>query len=100
MTDTRWYYLDTQHIDYNTAKNECEARHEAVSVGTVLSVNLKKDGLESLIKVSGADLAWRQSTTGGWANSVSGVVLGIYDDTNHASAVTMVKDFAWEEPLA
>ena len=93
MAHVRWYRLDTTHPDFDTAINNGRDQHTTEFPGTVFSRTPKLDGSEEIVKVQGASKIWRQSTM--WADIVSGVVLAIYDRSDHYIAQTLIETESW-----
>jgi len=92
MFDLIWLHMDTTHPSYAGAIVVMRAQHEALD-DFKLSINLKKDGLESLVKVAGVVPSW---VTGKAWNAA---VLQVFTDADHAEIATLVANDAWEEPV-
>ena len=84
-----WVHLDATHENYATAINVMRAQHEGQG-SLKLSINLKDDGTEALVKVSGVTPTWLASKP--WQD----VVKRVFTDADHAEAVAMVRDPIWE----
>ncbi len=90
MFDLIWVHMDATHSSYNGAINAMRAQHEALD-DFKLSVNLKKDGLEALVKVAGVVPGWVQGKP--WAAAV----IRIFDDSDHDEAGVLVNNILWED---
>lgn len=91
MFDLIWVHMDTAHPSYVGAINSMRAQHEAAG-DFELSINLKKDGAEALVKVAGVVPGWIQGKP--WAAAV----IQVFADTEHDEALTLVRNIGWEDP--
>jgi hypothetical protein len=84
----RWFVLDAATLtEYRPA---LEARHvEACEGAAALSVAPNRDGTRFLVKVNGADKAWRQSQP--WI----GNVVAIFDRNDHTAAQALLQTADW-----
>ena len=83
-----WLHMDAMHGSYAPAVNASRAQHEDRG-SFMLSVNLKDDGTEALVKVVGVTTPW--VTGKAW----SGAILRVFTEADHDEAVTMVNAAAW-----
>lgn len=89
--DVVWLHMDTTHPVYSAAVVAMRIQHE--STGSFkLSINLKKDGLEALIKVVGVASGWAAGKL--WKPAI----LRTFTETDHAEIIFLVRDFGWEDP--
>lgn len=81
-----WVHLDATHPAYGAILQTCRRMHE--QYGLRLSITLKADGTEALVKVA---------TNSDWpALSAWGVALvRVYTEEDHHEALALVKE--WEE---
>lgn len=87
-----WLHMDATHPDYNAAILVMRVQHE--NQGSFkLSINLKDDGTEALVKIIGILSTWPENKA--WAVAVKRV----FTETDHDEAVVLVKDLLWE-PLS
>lgn len=88
MAHMRWFVLDAATLtEYRPA---LEARHvEACAGAAALSVTPNRDGALFLVKVNGADKAWRESQP--WI----GKVTAIFDRDDHAGAQVLLETDGW-----
>ncbi len=91
MFDLIWVHMDATHSSYNGAINAMRARHEAAG-DFKLSINLKKDGLEALVKVAGVVPTWTQGKP--WIAAV----IQVFADTDHDGVSLLVNNVDWEDP--
>ena len=92
IIDILWLHMDVTHVNYAAAITAMRAQHEGQGPFK-LSINLKDDGTEALVKVVGVVAVW----TGGkpWFAAVKRV----FTDADHDEAVTLVRDLLWEPAL-
>ena len=83
-----WLHMDARHGSYVAATTAMGSHHRSQG-SFVLSINLKDDGTEALVKVAGAVPAWVNGKA--WA----GAVLRIFTEVDHDEAVTLVNSAAW-----
>jgi hypothetical protein len=88
MAHTRWFILDAATLaEYRPV---LEARHVEACAGTAqLSVVRNRDATRFLVKVNGADKAWRQKQP--WI----GKVIDIFDRDDHARALAILQTAEW-----
>ena len=90
--DVIWVHMNTAHVNYAGAIAAMRVIHE--NAGSFkLSINLKDDGTESLVKVFGQLPAW--ITGKPW----QGAVTRVFTPADHDEAFTLVTDPLWE-PVA
>ncbi len=87
--DVIWLHLDATHPAYDAAVIAMRSRHEAHG-SFKLSINMKDDGTEALVKVAGALPSWVLPKP--WA----AVVKQVFIEVDHDEAVTLVRDPLWE----
>jgi len=89
--DLIWIHMDTTHPLYNGAIAVLRAQHRREG-DFELSINLKKDGSEAVVKVAGVVPAWIQG------KSFAAAVIRVFDDTDHDEASVLVNNVGWEDP--
>lgn len=82
----RWLHMDAR--TYKAAQAACKAQHEATGRG-LLSVVPNVAGTEYVLKVAGADKAWRKSQD--WMGDCEGV----YDESDHDKLQAMMMGALW-----
>lgn len=83
-----WLHMDATHGSYDAAITAMNTQHKGQG-SFELSINLKDDGTEALVKVAGAIPAWVNGKA--WA----GTVLQVFIEADHDEAVAMVRATAW-----
>lgn len=91
--DIIWLHMDAMHVNYAATILAARAQHEGKGEFK-LSINLKDDGTEALIKVVGVVPAWVVGKS--WRAAVKRV----FTEADHNEVVTLVRDPLWEPPLA
>ena len=86
-----YLHLDKTHEDYANIKSDCDTKHRVLWPETNLGENTKLDGLESIIKVSGADQDWIDAQSWGF----SPAVIAVYEEAQHSSVLTIVQNTNW-----
>ncbi len=82
--EDRWYRVDATAPQFAAFLASAADRHKGRESAAELSVNMKRDGSEALIKVRGA------------AVIVSPAILRVFTAADHHEAVSLVRDEAWE----
>lgn len=90
MFDLIWLHMDATHPSYTGAINAMRGQHEALA-DFKLSVNLKKDGSEALVKVAGVVPGWTQGKP--WAAAV----IRTFVEADHDEAMVMTSHVDWED---
>ncbi len=91
--DIIWIHVSLAHARYADALSAATILHESQSRLKV-SVNVKADGTEALIKVVGAKATWLTD------KPFKAAVLRVFTEADHDEAVAMVRDPIWEPPPA
>lgn len=91
MFDFIWIHMDTTHPSYVGAINAMRVQHEALD-DFKLGINLKKDGLEAVVKVAGVVSGWVSG------KSWNAAVIQVFADTDHIEVGTLVHNTDWEDP--
>ena len=87
-----WFHMDATHAVYAQAITAMRNRHEAQGPFK-LSINLKDDGSEALVKVANPPPGWQIAVP--WAPAV----IRKFAEADHDQAVTLVRDPIWEPLL-
>lgn len=82
-----WVHLDATHPAYGAILDTCRRMHE--QYGIKLSVNLKADGAEALVKVA-TNSSWPALSAWGPA------LIRVYTEDDHAVAQALVRSASWE----
>lgn len=82
-----YYLLDTAHADYAEILDDCEMRHKLRWRENELSINLKSDGSQALVKSDAMRHGWR---SGRWAAGVGGAVLDVFPASDHGRAESLL----------
>lgn len=85
--DLIWVHLDALHPAYGAILHTCRVVHE--QYGPKLSINLKADGTEALVKVA-IKSNWPALKAWGAA------LIRVYTEEDHAEALAMVRSQDWE----
>lgn len=85
--DLIWVHLDALHPTYDAIIQVCRVVHE--QYGPKLSINLKMDGTEALVKVA-IKSDWPALKAWGPA------LIRVYTEADHAEAVALVRSLEWE----
>ncbi len=85
--DLIWVHLDARHPAYGAILDTCRRMHE--QYGPKLSVNLKADGSEALVKVA-------VISTWPALNAWGAALIRVYTEADHAAAIALVKATGWE----
>ena len=91
-TDT-WLLVDATHPGFNGMLASSATQHKIPEPDAKLSVTMRLDGAEALVKVRGGK-GW----TPAWLNTP--LVLRIFTPEDHDEAVVMVHTPTWEAPDA
>lgn len=86
--DLIWVHLDATHPAYGAILDTCRRMHEQYDA-LKLSVNLKDDGTEALVKVA-VKSDWHALSAWGPA------LIRVYTEDDHAEAVALVRSPQWE----
>lgn len=90
--DIIWLYMDAMHPSYAAAITAMRTQHEGQGPFK-LSISLKDDGTEALVKVVGVVPIWVVEKP--W----NAAVKRVFTETDHNEALTLVRDPLWEPPL-
>ncbi len=83
-----WLHLDMTHAVAPTVVEAAKVKHEGEG-DFKLSVNVKEDGTQALVKVV-AEQDWVV---------VSPIILRVFTETDHSEALAMVRDPLWKPEL-
>ncbi len=86
--DLIWVHVNALHSKIAQLMDAARLQHEGQGDFT-LSVNMKADGSEALVKVAGVLTDWIAGKP--WA----GPVLRVFTETDHDQAVALATDPAW-----
>lgn len=86
-----WLLVDATHAGFQGMLAEAAARHKIPKPDAKLSVTMRLDGAEALVKVRGGK-GWSP----GWLNTP--LVKRVFTPADHSEAVAMVHTSAWEAP--
>lgn len=93
MNDIYYFHLDVTNLNFASIQSGLASKFSTVLPSNILSVNMKNDGTEALIKLV-AESGWFDSLE---ASFIKGhpALLGMYTPDNHDLAVDLVTNVAW-----
>ena len=91
MADIRYFLLDA--ADVPVAILDAEPRHKSASPGCNLSVTWNVAGTQALMKVDGADDAWRQGKA--WSDKAAGTAK-VYTRATHDAVFDWFNTPEWQ----
>jgi len=86
MANKRWFRV----VNDPDILDDCRLRHESQGRGN-LSVRLRNDGVEAVVKVDGADKTWRRQRT--WLDHE----VGVWDEDDHDNLKALMRTPAWAD---